>query len=400
MNLKKLFKTLFITTLILFSISITAQELLIEWAHPLKKKSTEVNKRELAGVVALEEGILVATSTGDLHLFSDSGTLKKSISFDGEFFLTPVVLDDKNILLSVSNSVFMLSPSLEYVWSVSGKTPVASTPYVTSEHVIVQFHDDSIHLFERKAGAFKTSFTDDINSKKLKRWLQSPYKAEDERGYEIEVDNSYVKLAAPLLRISDKEEYVFGFSDGSIKSFSIKKENNREEIVHNSTIETAKKRTQYYKKYFYDILSTILIKDSMVFSNGEGGGSISKGALTRFTAMKNLNLVVEKPGEIVGFGEGGVFLFDENGKVVSKPLNSPNFVSNLIPVKNYYFVSTVGAGSIIDYREGFIYLLSEKYDKIHSIMIPNGVSAKAAVKEDAVYIISDKGVVYKLKVSK
>ncbi|HQI05823.1 MAG TPA: hypothetical protein PL195_11250, partial [bacterium] len=124
---------LFFVVLFLFSSALEAQELMIEWAVPLKKNLVQLNRREQGGVTIFGKDILVSTRSGDLHLFSDKGSIKKTVTFDGEFFLAPIVVDDGNVMVSVSNSVFMLNSSLELVWSVSGKAPVASNPFVTQE---------------------------------------------------------------------------------------------------------------------------------------------------------------------------------------------------------------------------------------------------------------------------
>ncbi|HSW61211.1 MAG TPA: PQQ-binding-like beta-propeller repeat protein [bacterium] len=366
---------LFFIALFLFSSVLEAQELLIEWAVPLKKNLVQLNRREQGGVTIFGKDILVSTRSGDLHLFSDKGTIKKTVSFDGEFFLAPVVADDGNVIVCVSNSIFMLNSSLEFVWSVSGKAPVASTPFVTEEYLMVQFHDNSIYLLDRKTGAIKTAYT----------------------SYSDE-EVSYMRLPEPLM-VDDK--YVFGFSSGTIVFFIIRKTGANEEIVPYFRFKTSKTTRSFEKKDFFDLLSIIPFKDSVMFSGGEYGGYILEGKIANLENMKNLKLLQEKSGGYTGFGEGGINSFDENGVFVSKVFNSLNYISNLMPVGDYAFASTTGEGSIIAYSEGYIYLMSKDYSKVlYSIMIPNGVSSKAAVNDKAVYIISDMGVVYKLKVVK
>jgi hypothetical protein len=372
-----MFKTRFAIlffTILLFS-ALNAQELMIEWAVPLKKNLVQINRREQGGITIFGKDLLVSTRSGDLHLFSDKGNIKKTVTFDGEFFLAPVVVDDGNVLVSVSNSIFMLNSSLEFVWSVSGKAPVASNPFVTPEYVMVQFHDNSIYLLDRKTGAIKTAYT----------------------SYSDE-EVSYMRLPDPLM-VDDK--YVFGFSSGTIVFFIIRKTGANEEIVPYFRFKTSKSTRSFDKKDFFDLLSIVPFKDTVMFSGGEYGGYILEGKMERLENMRNLNLLIEKSGIYTGFGEGGIFSFDENGGLISKVFNSVNYVSNLINAGDYGFATTTGEGSIISYNEGYVHLLSKDYSKVlFSIMIPNGVSAKAAVNDKAAYIISDMGVVYKLKVVK
>lgn len=371
--LKTRFAILFFT-IILFS-ALNAQELMIEWAVPLKKNLIQLNRREQGGITIFGKDLLVSTRSGDLHLFSDKGNIKKTVTFDGEFFLAPVVTDDGNVLVSVSNSVFMLNSSLELVWSVTGKAPVASTPFLTPEYVMVQFHDNSIYLLDRKTGAIKTAYT----------------------SYSDE-EISYMRLPQPIM-VDDK--YVFGFSSGTIVFFIIRKTGAGEEIVPYFRFKTSKSTRSFEKKDFFDLLSIVPFKDTVLFSGGEYGGYILEGKVERLENMKNLNLLAEKNGKYTGFGEGGIYSFDENGVFISKIFNSLNYISNLTPVSDFVFASTTGEGSIIAYNEGYVHLLSKDYSKvIHSIMIPNGVSSKAAVNENGIYIISDMGVIYKLKVVK
>lgn len=366
---------LFFVVLFLFSSALEAQELMIEWAVPLKKNLVQLNRREQGGVTIFGKDILVSTRSGDLHLFSDKGSIKKTVTFDGEFFLAPIVVDDGNVMVSVSNSVFMLNSSLELVWSVSGKAPVASNPFVTQEYVMVQFHDNSIYLLDRKTGAIKTAYTS--------------YSEEEV---------SYMRLPEPLM-VDDK--YVFGFSSGTIVFFMVRKVGANEELVPYFRFKTSKTTRSFEKKDFFDLLSIVPFKDTVMFSGGEYGGYILEGKVNPLDNMKNLNLLIEKNGKYTGFGEGGIYSFDENGVFVSKIFNSLNYISNLMPVSDFAFASTTGEGSILAYSEGHIHLMSKNYSKVlHSIMIPNGVSAKAAVNDKAVYVISDMGVVYKLKVVK
>jgi hypothetical protein len=360
----------------LFTANLSGQKLFLEWAVPLKKDLVQLNKRETGSIVPFgKNDVLVTTRSGDLHLFSQTGKIKKTLHFDGEFSIAPVIMEDGNALISVSNSVFMLDKSLNVIWNRQGKAPVAAAPLATDEFVFVQFHDNSIYVLCRNDGSIKTAYTS--------------YSEEE---------ISYLRLPSPI--ISD-DKYVFGFSSGLIVYFMLRKTSTAHELVPYFRFRTAKSSRSFEKKVFYDLLSFVPFKDTLLFSGGEYGGYISEGKPQPLENMKNLNLFKEQDGKYTGYGEGGISVFDEDGSFISKPFSSTNYVTNLIKSENYAFVSTTGEGSIISYSEGYIHLLSQDYTKIlHSAMIPNGVSSKAAYINEAVFIISDMGVVYKFKVVK
>lgn len=364
-----------IASTFLLWINIIGAELFLEWAVPLKKNLIQLNKRETGGIVPFGQDILVAAHSGNLYLFSQKGEIKKTLHFDGEFSIVPVVLDNNNVVVSVSNSVVMLDPSLNVIWSRSGKAPVSAAPLATDKFVFVQFHDNSIYVLGRSDGAIKTAYTS--------------YSEEEV---------SYLRLPSPF--VAD-DKYVFGFSSGMIVYFMLRETSSGEELVPYFRFKTARSTRSFDKKVFYDLLSIVPFKDTLIFSGGEYGGYISEGKTEPLENMKNLNLFKDKDEKYTGYGEGGIYLFDEEGIFVSKPFTSLNYVSNLITSDNFAFVSTMGEGSIISYSEGHIYLLSRDYSKIlQSIMIPNGVSAKAVRIGEAFYLISDMGVVYKFKVVK
>ena len=110
---------------------------------------------------------------------------------------------------------------------------------------------------------------------------------------------------------------------------------------------------------------------------------------------------MKKDSTITGYGETGILKFAEDGKFVEQPFKSSGFVTNCLDLGGSRFVTTTGAGSIINYNEGHIYLLSKDYRKtLFSVMIPNGVSASATSIGDSVFIMSDMGVVYRFNVIK
>jgi outer membrane protein assembly factor BamB len=154
-------KKIFSITFILFlSLQICAEKLVLEWAVPLKDNIlTQLNRREQGGVTAFGKDLLVTTSKGEMHLFSTKGTIKKTVKFDGVFVHEPQVLNDGNLLVTVSNAVFLLKPDLTKVWATSGKAPVASKPLVKDQNIYVQFMDNSVYLLDRKNGEIKTAYT-------------------------------------------------------------------------------------------------------------------------------------------------------------------------------------------------------------------------------------------------
>ncbi len=272
----------------------------------------------------------------------------------------------------------MLDKDFNEVWSISGNAPIASPPLVHEDHVFVQFHDNSIYLLDRKTGAVKTAYT---------------YYA---AGEEI----SFIRLAQPFY-VEDK--IVFGFSNGMVFYFHHRKNpsTGTEELIPWFQIRTSGPQRSFDKKNFYDLLSIVPVKDTIVFSGGEYGGIILDGKKNRLENMRNLQLVKEEDNSITGYGEGGIFLFDETGNFLSRPFESTNYVTNNINADGYRVVTTTGAGSMIAFNEGFIYLLSNDYSEIlYSIMVPNGISAKGIYHQGSIYLLSDMGVLYKLNISK
>lgn len=358
---------------LLFSGVISAGELFLEWAKPLKKELVQLNKRETGGIVNFGENVLVATRSGNLHLFSAAGEIKKTLFFDGEFSLVPTVLNDGSVVVSVSNSVILLNSNLDQIWSVSGKAPVASSPLIEGDLIFVQFHDNSIYMIEKNTGTIKTAYT----------------------SYSDE-DISYLRLPTPL-KVDDK--YVFGFSNGNIVFFMLRESGQNAELVPYFRFKTAKASNTFEKKSFFDILSIVPHKDSIIFSSGEYGGMIVEGKPETLENMRNINIIKKDGKGYAGFGEGGIFLFDEEGVFLSKPFSTKNYVTNMLEHKECSIVTTTGEGSIISYSEGHIFFLCTNMTKqIQSIMIPNGISGKAVLNNGALFVLSDKGVVYKFKV--
>ena len=368
-------KTVFIIFLIFLFTPLAGEKLVLEWAVPLKKNIlTQLNRREQGGITVFGKDLLVTTSTGQMHLFSTKGTIKKTVTFDGEFVHNPQVLDDGNLLVTVSNSIFLLNPELEKIWATSGKAPVASKPLVKDDNIYAQFLDNSVYLLDRASGEIKTAYT-----------------------YYTDEDISLLRLSAPFF---SKDKIVVGFANGMIIYFMHRK-SSTEELVPYYKFKTARSMRLLEKKEFFDIVSIIPYKDTIVFSNGENGGIIVEGKINKIEKMRNLNLIREKNSTITGYGETGILKFSEDGKFIEQPFKSNGFVTNCLDMGDTKFVTTTGAGSLINYNEGSIYLLSEDYKEIlFSIMIPNGISASAASVGNSVFIISDMGVVYRFNVIK
>ncbi|HRZ79557.1 MAG TPA: PQQ-binding-like beta-propeller repeat protein [bacterium] len=361
--------------LIIFTASsISGEELVLEWARPVKKNLVQLNKREQGGITVSGSDILVATRNGELHQFSEKGELEKTVVFDGEFYFPPAVLDDGNILVAVSNSVFMFSSSLELLWSSSGKTPVASSPFVDRDNIFVQFQDNAIYVLGRADGKIRTSYT-----------------------YYSEEEVSFLRLSTPFI---SGDKHVFGFSSGMIVFFLLK-EQAAPELIPYYKFKTSGRTSMFEKKEFFDILSMLPVRDTVLFSGGEYGGIIIEGKMQKLENMKNLKLVKDADGTVTGFGEGGVFKFDEEGRFVSKPFSSVNYVSNYLKTVSNTVITTMGEGSIIGYEEGFIHLFSADMKKhLHSVMVPNGISSVMAGSGNSLFVLSDMGVVYKFNIVK
>jgi len=373
--MRRIFFISIVLTILLSIFTLSAEKLVLEWAVPLKDNIlTQLNQREQGGITVFGKELLVMTSKGEMHLFSTKGTIKKTIKFDGEFIHMPQVLDDGNLLVTVSNSIFLLNSKLEKIWSTSGKAPFASRPLVKGPNIYAQFMDNSVYLLDRKNGEIKTAYS-----------------------YYTDEDISMMRLSAPFF---SNDKIVIGFSNGMIIYF-MHKMDPTEELVPYFKFKTARSMKLLEKKEFFDILSIIPYKDTIIFSNGENGGIIVDGKIKKIKKMRNLNLIREKDNSITGYGETGILKFAQDGKFLEQPFKSKGYVTNCLNLGSSRFITTTGAGSIINYNEGHIHLLSPDYKKtLFSIMIPNGVSAFATFKGNSVFIMSDMGVVYRFNVIK
>jgi len=360
--------------------------LAIEWAIPLKKNQVQVNRREEAGVTLFGEDLLVATRSGELHLFGKNGGLKVTAVFEGECTVAPLAVDETHALVSVSNSVFMLELvtekkgkktdySWKVLWNIAGKATVATQPLIYEDKfVLIQFHDSVIYVVDKESGELKNMYSDYENSEEL----------------------AVIRLATPIF-VDGK--IVFGFSDGTITFFMLRDEG-KVDLIPYYKFKTSNSTRKFEKRDFFDVLSFIQIEDSILFSGGEYGGMIVGGKPVKLENMEDLQLFKYKKG-FAGFGRRGIFIFDEDGKFKSQPLKSMNYVTNLVRGNGFAVAMTSGEGPMLGDTDAFIYLLSPDFTKVHySMMLPNGVSSNAVCDKNAVYFISDMGVLYKFKVLK
>lgn len=360
--------------------------LAIEWAIPLKKNQVQVNRREEAGVTLFGDDLLVATRAGELHLFGKNGGLKVTAVFEGECTVAPLAVDEKHVLVSVSNSVFMLELvtekkgrkteySWKVLWNVAGKASIAAQPFIyENKFVLIQFHDSVIYVVDKESGELKNMYSDYENNDEL----------------------AVVRLAPPVV-VDGK--IVYGFSDGTITFFMLRDEG-KVDLIPYYKFKTANSMTKFEKRDFFDVLSFVQIEDSILFSGGEYGGVIVGGKPTKLENMEDLQLFRYENG-FAGFGRRGIFLFDEEGRFKSQPFKSMNYVTNLVQGNGFAVAMTSGEGPMLGDTDAFIHLLSPDFTKdYYSMMIPNGVSSNAVSDKNAVYFISDMGVLYKLKVLK
>lgn len=358
-------------------------QLMIEWARPLKKNLVQVNRREQGGIAAFRDGILVTTHSGDMHYVSSKGEIKLTATFDGTFSIVPLVINEKHVIVSVSNKVYMLelveeSKRLDWkvLWHVSGKSSVASVPFVRDDKTVyIQFHDNSIYLVNKADGTLITSYSD----------------------FEKNDDVSVLRLPSPLV-LDDK--IVFGFSNGTIIFFMQRAGSFREELIPYYKFKTSNSVARFEKKEFYDTLSIVPIEDSILFSNGEYGGAIVDGKPTKYENMEDLQLL-SVPTGIIGYGKRGVMQFDAEGKFVKQLFKSTNYVTNLAITESFAVVTTSGEGPMLGNSDGFIYLYAPDFSRMyHSIMVSNGISGKMAAVGNTIYLLSDKGVLYKFNILK
>jgi len=354
-------KLLSFVLLILSFYSLSASNLYINWAYPLKTTYSGLSFREMSGVAIFNDKVCVTTRAGGFFVFSKEGKPLFKKKFDGEFLFEPIVIG-KHILLAVSEKAILMDASFNQVWSVAGKTAIASTPYLAKEGVYIQFQDDTIYLINQQNGDILANYS-----------------------YYNENAMSYVKLASPVLV---GEKTVFGFSNGLITYFKHKAESAKNsQIVPYYKFKTAGRSNFLQKKEFYDVFSLVSMDDKLFFANGESGGIISGGKIIKKGEMKNKILQIHDKDKILGFGEGGLFLFGKNGETERKILDIDNFVSSFTQTENFTLVFEM---------EGKLRILDKDMNKTLSVInIPYGVSSKVAVyQKDSFYFLSNRGVLY------
>ncbi|HOW50677.1 MAG TPA: PQQ-binding-like beta-propeller repeat protein [bacterium] len=361
---------LLIVLALLWCTPAAADELLLNWAVPLKKEFASIKKREYAGLLYQEGHIYAALRNGRLIVFDRAGRKKGERRFSGEFLIPPVATEG-GIIVCESNIVRSLKPDLTEQWQVTGKSPVVALPLLRPEGLYLQFSENSIYLVDPSDGAIRANYT---------FYGENPL--------------SYAMLGRPVVY---EDKTAFGFSNGQIIFFLHKKEaaSGAEELLPYYKYQTGDTRALLDKKEFYDIFSLLLgAEGTLLFSNGETGGvvRVTDGSVTKRAELRNLLLAELADGNVVGYGEGGALLLAKDGTVLRRLFASDSFVSGYLPMGDRaVFTETGGAVSVWD---------GQLTEKMAGTIIPQGVSSGAVRGEGAFYVLSDMGVLYSFSVVK
>lgn len=359
-----------ISLALLWCVPAAAEELLVNWAVPLKKEMASIKKREYAGLLYHDGRIYAALRNGRLVMFDRAGRKRGERRFSGEFIIPPMAAGE-GILVCESNVLRALNADLTERWQVAGKSPIVAPPLMRPEGIYLQFTENTIYLIDPNTGAIRANYT---------FYGDNPL--------------SYAMLGRPVV-YGDKA--AFGFSNGQIIFFLHKKEaaTGIEELLPYYKYQTGDASSLFDKKEFYDLFSLLPGAEGMLlFSNGEMGGvvRVTDGSVTKTAEMRNLMLGELSDGSILGYGEGGALLLAKDGTVMKRLFKSDSFVSGYIPAGEYaFFTETGGAVSLYD---------AQLSGKITGTRIPQGVSSGGVWGDGALYVLSDMGVLYSFGVAK
>lgn len=366
--MKKLFSVILLT--LLWCGPAAAEELLVNWAAPLKNEFASIRKREYAGVFYHAGHLYATLRDGRIVVFDREGRRLGERRFSGEFIIPPVAAPG-GILVCESNTVRLLKPDLTEIWNVPGKSPVVSSPLVSSGGIFLQFAENTLYLVDPLTGAIRANYT---------------FYGEDPL--------SYALLGRPVV-YGDKT--AFGFSNGQIIFFLLKKDaaSGVEELLPYYKYQTGGSAAIFDKREFHDIFSLLPgAEGNLLFSNGEGGGAIqvADGSVTKRAEMRNLTLVELAGGEVLAYGEGGVLLLAKDGTVSRRLFATTGFVTGYVAGGGYaFFTDSLGAVSVWD---------GALTGRLTGTRIPQGVSSGGVWVEGSFYLLSDMGVLYSFGVVK
>jgi len=273
----------------------------------------------------------------------------------------------EDILACESGTVRLLAPDLTDRWVLNGKSPLVAPPLLLPEGLYLQFVENTLYLVDPATGAIRANYT---------FYGDNPI--------------SYAVLTAP---VPYGEKVAFGFSNGQVILFvhRVERTSGVEEILPYNKYQTGDGRMSFLdKREFFDVFSLLPVAEGMfLFSNGEASGLLraGDGTVTRFEKhLRNLRFEPFGGDEVVAYGEGGAWLLSKDGTVRREVLKSGSFVSDYVPAGGYAFLAETG-GAVTLYDAA----LSAPLD---SVRIPQGVSGRAAWDGDALYLLSDMGVLY------
>lgn len=366
--MKILFSVILLT--LLWCTPAAAEELLVNWAVPLKKEFASIKKREYAGLLYHDGYLYAALRSGRIVVFDRAGRKLGERHYSGEFFIPPVKAAG-GILVCESNTVRLLKPDLTELWSVPGKSPVVASPLVTPDGIFLQFAENTVYLVDPATGATRANYT---------FYGDNPL--------------SYAMLGRP---VAYGDKTAFGFSNGQILFFLLKKDaaSGIEELLPYYKYQTGDASSFFDKKEFYDIFSLLPgAEGTMLFSNGETGGAVqvTDGSVTKRAEMRNLMLVELADGNIIGYGEGGALIIAKDGTVQRRLFATPGFVTGYTPAGEYAFFTD--SNGLVSLWDGAL------TGRLDGTRIPQGVSNGGVWADGSFYLLSDMGVLYSFGVVK
>ncbi|HNT27874.1 MAG TPA: hypothetical protein PKH10_06830 [bacterium] len=356
--------------LLLVAASLGAEELVINWAVPLKNEFASIKKREFAAPLYRDGLIYVALRDGRLMVFGRDGRKAGERRFTGGFVVPPVEIAG-GVLVCESHTAHLLeNGSLRDRWAVAGRSPVVARPISQPEGLYLQFLEHTVYLVDPADGAVKANYT-----------------------FYGESQLSYLMLSQP---VAYEDKRVFGFSNGQVFFFLYRKDSyGVDEILPFYKYQTGEIQVGAEKRDFYDIFSLLPGSEGMLlFSNGEAGGSIrvSNGAVTKTGELRNLTLKERADGTVLAYGEAGALVLAKDGTVERRLFSSPSFVTGIVEAGSYALVTEM---------HGVVSLyLADLSRKLATVRIPQGVSNGGVWGDGAFYLLSDMGTLYSFGVVK
>ncbi|MFO7736537.1 MAG: hypothetical protein R6W70_10065, partial [bacterium] len=284
---------------------------------------------------------------------------------------------DEGILVFTSDAILLLdSENYSTLWLSKIKYPAVSPPLITDDGFFVRLYNNSLYLFDKKTGETKESYTSYTES-----------------------DMPYIKQSRPF--ISDKMT-VAGFPDGLIVYFKLESDGKNDyKIIPYYKVKVHDMLFTGGRKEFHDVFSIVSVRDNIVFSTGESGGVLVDLEKIDRRELKNRHLKLFDESSIIGYGEGGVAIYDSSGIKKREIFKTSNFTGTCAEADDFYVFAETGSSPFFFENDKRVRIYDKNLEnEIFSMSINSGVSGNIAVEDNNFYLLSDHGILYSFSLHK